>query len=54
MKQQNISNYDIVTHPKRHLFSSRCSKSQHSLCSGITKRTETGLCPCDCHDEDSL
>jgi hypothetical protein len=48
----DLSRYSmkIVGHPLRSLFSSRCSKSQHGMCTGITKRGN-GNCPCDCHKE---
>ena len=37
---------------QRKNFSSRCSKSQHSSCSGIVskKRCNDGLCKCPCHE----
>jgi len=46
--------HSLVMHPLRHLFSSRCSKSQHNSCSGIVskKRNEDGVCLCPCHEVD--
>ncbi len=56
MKSETISRYSmkIVGHPLRSLFSSRCSKSQHGMCSGVTRRAEDGVCPCDCHKKDDV
>lgn len=47
-----MSEYSLVMHPLRHLFSSRCSKSQHRWCGGqVSKlRCEDGICKCPCHE----
>ncbi len=50
-KITQLDRYEMVNHNERHLFSSRCSKSQHSLCSGRVnkRRCPDGICKCDCH-----
>lgn len=50
MSQVNVSRYGytVSVNPDRHLFSSRCSKAQHGMCKGITKRGD-GFCKCSCH-----
>lgn len=42
----------VCVHRDRSKFSSRCSKSQHGNCNGKVskKRSEDGICPCECHD----
>ncbi len=44
---------EICVHPLRVKFSSRCSKSQHGMCSGKVnkKRCEDEICKCPCHKE---
>jgi hypothetical protein len=50
--QTKRENYQIVDHYSRSLFSSRCSKSQHSACKGTVskKRCSDGKCRCPCHE----
>ena len=46
-----LHKYEMVNHVERCNFSSRCSKSQHSMCKGrVSKqRCLDGLCKCPCH-----
>ena len=49
--QTILRRFELVMHHERHLFSSRCSKSQHAMCSGNVskKRVVDGECRCPCH-----
>jgi len=52
MSEKLKQNFMIGSHYLRHEFSSRCSKSQHSFCSGVVnkKRCRDGICKCPCHE----
>ena len=43
-----MSQIGVVSNPDREFFSSRCTKSQHGMCLGKTKRGD-GICKCPCH-----